>query len=176
MTITLTPDIESRLLDCARDSIAAAASGAQHTCEAGLLASPYSGLFVTLWDNKLLRGCMGEISSLRGDLGAVVSRVAVSSAMRDPRFAPVSAREVNHLRIELSLLGEPEPCEMADLNPQKYGVIVEHGSRRGVLLPGVEGVDSAREQVEIARKKAGIQTGESLRLQRFQITKIAEGV
>lgn len=172
--MTLPSETEHRLLACARNSIAAAASGTESACEAGVPGAPYSGLFVTVWDKKSLRGCMGEIGAMRGDLGEAVSRVAVSSAMRDPRFAPVSSREVNSLRIELSLLGEPESCELADLDPDTYGVIVERGSRRGVLLPGVEGVRSGSEQVEIARRKAGIADGEAVQLRRFRIIKIAE--
>ena len=49
------------------------------------------------------------------------------------------------------------------------------GARRGVLLPGIEGVESAAEQVKIACKKAGISFAEDYTLERFRITKIAEG-
>ena len=49
----------------------------------------------------------------------------------------------------------------ADLDPAVYGVIVEDesGLARGLLLPAIEGVDTARKQVDIAARKAGIPPG-----------------
>lgn len=52
-------------------------------------------------------------------------------------------------------------------------VIVSDGSRRGLLLPDLEGVDTVAQQVDIARRKAGIPSGVPLKLQRFTVTKVA---
>jgi len=43
-----------------------------------------------------------------------------------------------------------------ELDPKKYGIIVQKGWRRGLLLPDIEGVDTVEEQLRIAKLKAGI--------------------
>ncbi len=43
-----------------------------------------------------------------------------------------------------------------ELDPKKYGVIVVKGSRRGLLLPDLEGVDTVEYQLSITKRKAGI--------------------
>ena len=58
---------------------------------------------------------------------------------------------------------------MDQLDPKRYGVIVSKGYRRGLLLPDLEGVDTAEQQVDIARRKAGIRENEDVMLQRFEV-------
>jgi hypothetical protein len=55
------------------------------------------------------------------------------------------------------------------LAPQKYGVIVECGTRRGLLLPDLEGVDTADQQIDICCRKAGISLDEPIKLYRFEV-------
>jgi len=55
------------------------------------------------------------------------------------------------------------------LDPKKYGVIVECCFRRGLLLPDLEGVDTVDEQIEICRAKAGISAEEPINLHRFEV-------
>ena len=57
------------------------------------------------------------------------------------------------------------------LDPTAYGIIVELGRRRGLLLPDLEGVDTAEQQVDIALQKAWIRPGEPYRLYRFRVTR-----
>lgn len=57
------------------------------------------------------------------------------------------------------------------LDPKKYGIIVSKGHRRGVLLPDLEGVDTAEEQLSIALQKAGISSHEQFTLERFEVTR-----
>ena len=54
---------------------------------------------------------------------------------------------------------------------KRYGVIVSKGFRRGLLLPDLDGVDTPEEQVAIARKKAGIGAGETVKLERFEVVR-----
>jgi AMMECR1 domain-containing protein len=69
------------------------------------------------------------------------------------------------------VLSEPEPvADPAQLDPKRYGVIVSAGSRTGLLLPDLEGVDTVEEQLRIARTKAGIDPGEEkVTIQRFVV-------
>jgi len=56
-----------------------------------------------------------------------------------------------------------------ELNPGKYGVIVEAGWKRGLLLPDLEGVNTVDEQIDICKMKAGIEPGEPVKLYRFEV-------
>ena len=65
---------------------------------------------------------------------------------------------------------------MADLDPSTFGVIVEDesGSRRGLLLPDIPGIEDAKQQVEIAVRKAGIDEDEPIKLYRFRVERFRE--
>jgi MEMO1 family protein len=118
-----------------------------------------------------LRGCIGTIEPLKETLGEELIANAVSAATRDPRFPPVAPTELAHLRYSVDVLSEPEPARFEELDPALYGVIVEDeaGLRRGLLLPDIEGIETATQQVEIAMRKAGIAPGSPLKLSRFRV-------
>ena len=70
----------------------------------------------------------------------------------------------------MDVLTEPEPISgPEELDPKRYGVIVESGWRRGLLLPDLEGVDTVDYQIEIACRKAGIHPKEPKQLYRFEV-------
>ena len=70
--------------------------------------------------------------------------------------------------------GEPEEIDtQSELDPIRYGVIVSCGSRRGLLLPDLDGVDTVLVQLAIALAKAGIQSDEPYRLMRFEVQRFA---
>lgn len=123
-----------------------------------------------------LRGCIGTIEPVRDTLAEEIITNAIGAATRDPRFAPVRADELTRLRYSVDVLAAPEPCLLEDLDPQTYGVIVEdeHGTRRGLLLPNLEGIEAAAEQVEIAARKAGIAPGAPVKLFRFRSERHSE--
>ncbi len=83
------------------------------------------------------------------------------------------AAELDQLVYAVDILNTPERIEsVAELDPQRYGVIVEKRGRRGLLLPMLEGVDTPEQQIEIAKSKAGIaQEEEDLRLWRFEVVR-----
>lgn len=61
------------------------------------------------------------------------------------------------MEISVDILEEPEKVsDLSELDPLNYGVIVEKGFRRGLLLPDLEGVDTVEKQVRIALQKAGL--------------------
>ncbi len=95
---------------------------------------------------------------------------AISSATRDPRFPPVAPNELKDLSYSVDVLTKPKPIASKDwLDPKRYGVIVECGLRRGLLLPDLEGVDSVDYQIDICRQKAGIAPDELIKLYRFEV-------
>ena len=123
-----------------------------------------------------LRGCIGTIEPVKDTLGEEIIANAISAATRDPRFTPVRAAELPNLKYSVDVLSEPEPCGLDDLDPKIYGVIVEDesGFRRGLLLPNLEGVDTAEQQVEIASGKAGLPPTANVKLYRFRAERYSE--
>ncbi len=138
------------------------------TRPAGLLAGR-AGAFVSLHRAGALRGCIGTIGPTQPTLADEIAHNAVQAAARDPRFEPLSAAELDDLEISVDILGQPESATLADLDPRVWGVIVAADRRRGLLLPDLEGVDTAEEQIAIARRKAGIGPHEHVTLERFRV-------
>lgn len=129
-----------------------------------------AGVFVSLKIKGCLRGCIGTFAPERRNVAEEVMANAVRSAVRDPRFDPVSPQELGLLEYSIDVLTSPEPvASEADLDPKKYGVIVESGGRRGLLLPDLEGVDTVKYQIEICRAKAGIPANAPVKLSRFEV-------
>ena len=129
-----------------------------------------AGAFVSLHENGELRGCIGTLGPVCDTLAEEIMRNAVEAATRDPRFPPVAPDELDALDIKVDVLHEPEPiASLDDLDPAVYGVIVTSGWRRGLLLPDLEGVDTAQQQLSIAMRKAGIASGEPVSLERFRV-------
>jgi AmmeMemoRadiSam system protein A len=130
------------LLALARSAIAAALAGEPAPAVPDVPgARLHRGAFVTLEEkgDGALRGCIGRIAGDR-PLGDVVQTVAVSAAVDDPRFPPVTPEELPELRIEISALGEPSPLEPRDpgkLVIGRDGLQVRRGRAVGVLLPQV---------------------------------------
>jgi AmmeMemoRadiSam system protein A len=129
-----------------------------------------AGVFVSLHKHGQLRGCIGTFEPTKKNVAEEVIANAISSSTGDPRFPRVTASELDDLEYSVDILTEPEPVtDISQLDPEKYGVIVESGWRRGLLLPALEGVDSVEEQIAICRLKAGISSSEPVELYRFQV-------
>lgn len=163
----------SALVDLAWDTLEALVNN-QHL--PGLRGLPSflpkkAGCFVSIhleFDHEL-RGCIGTIEPACSTLCEEVIQNTISAASRDPRFPPIQKDELPDLVINVDVLHEPEPATMYDLDPQRYGVIVEQGYRRGLLLPDLEGVDTVEQQVTIACQKAGIDPSSDFEIERFEV-------
>jgi AmmeMemoRadiSam system protein A len=129
-----------------------------------------AGVFVSIKKRGQLRGCIGTFEPTKPNVAEEVIANAISSATRDPRFPPIEPSELAHLEYSVDLLTQPEPVEStAELDAKQYGVIVEAGLRRGLLLPELEGVDTVEDQIDICRRKAGIPRDEPIKLYRFEV-------
>lgn len=89
---------------------------------------------------------------------------ALASALRDPRFPPVSPRELPDIRIEISVLSEAVDFPVKDeadllqkLQPGVHGLIIEDGMHRATFLPAVwEQLPDPRDFVAHLKHKAGL--------------------
>ena len=133
------------------------------------MTSQRAGVFVSLHKNGELRGCIGTIFPWSGCVAEEIIALAVEAGTRDPRFLPVTAEELPLLEYNVDVLSAPEGAERGQLDAKRYGVIVTNGSRRGLLLPDLEGVDTPEEQIAISLRKAGIRPGEPYQLERFTV-------
>ena len=128
-----------------------------------------AGTFVSLKKDGVLRGCIGTIEAVRGSLAEEILSNAVSAGEHDPRFSPVTPEELPDLVYSVDVLSKPEPIDSPEqLDPSRYGVIVQNGARRGLLLPDLAGVETTEKQIAIARRKAGIGSDEPVHLWRFE--------
>lgn len=95
------------------------------------------GCFVSIKQNRKLRGCIGNFQSEQ-PLFSEVAEMAVSSATRDPRFYPMSEADLDNFRLEISVLSPLEKIDdIADIEVGKHGIYLEKSFHRGVLLPQV---------------------------------------
>ena len=95
------------------------------------------GAFVTLTVAGDLRGCIGYPLPVK-PLDETIIEMAVAAASQDTRFDPLARREMDRLRIEISVLGLPEPlASPADVEVGRHGIIVSKDFNRGLLLPQV---------------------------------------
>lgn len=129
-----------------------------------------AGVFVSLKKHGALRGCIGTFEPTQPNIALEIIHNAISAATRDPRFPPVEAHELSEMDYSVDILTKPEAVsDTKDLDPKRYGVIVESGWRKGLLLPDLEGVDTVEYQLSIAKQKAGIGEKEPVKICRFMV-------
>lgn len=132
-----------------------------------------AGAFVSLHEFGRLRGCIGTISPVRDSLAEEIIENAISAATEDPRFDEIREGELKNLEYSVDVLGPTEKIDSKDmLDVKRYGVVVTCGRKRGLLLPDLDGVDTVDQQIEIAKRKAGIPDNEdNIQLERFEVVR-----
>lgn len=163
----LTAEEKQILLRLARDAIREALKG-NPLPEIDLATLPprlqaKGAAFVTLTLQGQLRGCIGSLMAHR-PLALDVQQHAVDAAFDDPRFPPLTDLEFRPLRIEISVLSEPQPLIFSSpeellqkLRPGVDGVVLERGWNRGTFLPQVwEELPEPEEFLSHLSRKAGL--------------------
>lgn len=129
-------------------------------------------VFVSLHKNGHLRGCIGSLEPTAPSLAEEVLQIAVKSATCDPRFTSVEQNELPDLTYSIDTISSPEKISNpSELDPKKFGVIVQFGDKKGVLLPDLPGIDTVEKQIGIAMEKAGITPAMPVELYRFTVTR-----
>ncbi len=125
------------LLQLAHDSISSALERRELSLDSPTphLAEP-RGAFTSLYLRSALRGCVGYVLPTCSVYRAV-AETARAAAFDDNRFPPVTAEEVPHLQIELSILSPPQPIRAEEIQIGRHGLLIGESGRRGLLLPQV---------------------------------------
>ena len=172
------------LLPIARAAIARALHVPRTADESAPWLAEHGACFVTLTRDGELRGCIGSLQA-RQPLLADVKGNAVSAALRDPRFAPLGAEELDITAVEVSLLSATQPMivrdeadALAQLRQNVDGLIFEYGRHRSTFLPQVwENLARPQDFLAMLRRKAGLPDdfwAEDVRLSRYSVTKWSE--
>jgi AmmeMemoRadiSam system protein A len=183
-TDTAEPDLGPLLLAHARHAIARALGVEAPPAPADPRLAERGATFVTLKEDGELRGCIGSLNAHR-PLGKDVADNALGAAFRDPRFAPVTAEDWPRLRVEVSLLSEPEFMDFRDegdvlarLRPGIDGVIFFNGCQKATFLPQVwEQLPAPRDFMAALKRKAGLSAdfwGPNVMIATYQVQKWKE--
>ena len=150
--------------------------GPPETPRSSLIKRPAACFVCIKTLGRELRGCIGTVEPEKNTLGEEVIANAIKAATRDPRFRPVSGDELRSLRYTVDVLGSLEPAVFEDLDPSVYGLVVtdQWGSRRGLLLPAIDSIRTATQQISAAAGKAGLKPDEPLKLYRFRTHRFSE--
>ncbi len=140
--------------------------------------------FVTLMQDKKLRGCIGTLEAHRPLLDDLKLN-AQAAAFRDSRFAPLAEYELEQTDIEVSLLSAMQPMRfnneqeaLAQLQPNVDGVVFEFGRYRSTFLPQVwEQLADVKLFMAHLKNKAGLPQefwDEEVKLYRYSVKKWKE--
>lgn len=119
--------------------------------------------FVTLDIKKQLRGCIGSLEAYQPLVLDVVHN-AYAAAFSDPRFPPLTAAELDLIRIHISVLNVPTAMQFTSeadlvqqLQPGVDGLILAEGANRGTFLPSVwESLPEPKQFLDHLKMKAGL--------------------
>jgi len=172
------------LLPIARAAISRALSVPCTADESAPWLSEPGACFVTLTQHGQLRGCIGSLQAHRTLLDDVKHN-AVNAALRDPRFAPLTAAELGITVVEISLLSptqsmnfQNEADALAQLRPGVDGVIFECGAYRSTYLPQVwEQLPQPQQFLASLKNKAGLPGNfwsNEVKLSRYTVEKWSE--
>ena len=129
-----------------------------------------SGVFVSIKKLKELRGCIGTLEPCEPNLAIEIIENSLKAALHDPRFSPVTAKELDSLSYSIDVIRPLEKIStIEELDPHTYGLVVRSDGKQGVLLPDLEGVDSTEEQIQICRAKGKIPEEDPVEMYRFKV-------
>jgi uncharacterized protein len=94
------------------------------------------GVFVTLMQEGVLRGCIGFPFPVR-PLGEACQMAAYGAAFEDSRFPPLDPRELEGIEFEISALTPPAPIRSGQIKVGVHGLMIRQGGCSGILLPQV---------------------------------------
>jgi AmmeMemoRadiSam system protein A len=138
--VNLPADSQRRLMEIARltlERVACARSFEDACTSDPHLEKIGYGAFVSLFNKRSLRGCVG-ICTPSSALREVVIEMTEAAATRDRRVKPVRADEIEQIHIDISVISSLTRSSVPlSLEVGKHGLHVVCARKRGVLLPQV---------------------------------------
>jgi len=135
----LTSEEKVQLLKIARDVVEACCRGGKPPkpeVVSPTLNEP-RGAFVTLHKDGKLRGCIGHIRAQKPLVETIVE-MAEAAAFQDPRFPPVTSKELSQLEYEISVLTPLRRIkDVEEIQVGIHGIYMKRGPASGLLLPQV---------------------------------------
>jgi AmmeMemoRadiSam system protein A len=141
--------------------------------------------FVTLTEYEQLRGCIGHLEAIQPLYQDVIEN-AVNAAFFDFRFLPLDKKELNLIKIEISILTKPQPLDyqtpedlINSLRKNIDGVIIKKGPFEATYLPQVwEQIPDKEEFLNSLCVKAGLPSDiwkkEKLEVKIYQVESFKE--
>ena len=141
--------------------------------------------FITLTEYEQLRGCIGHLEAIEPLYQDVIEN-AVNAAFFDFRFLPLDKKELNLIKIEISILTKPQPLDyqtpedlINSLRKNIDGVIIKKGPFEATYLPQVwEQIPDKEEFLSSLCVKAGLPSDiwkkEKLEVKIYQVESFKE--
>jgi len=126
----------ARLLELARKSIQEEFSEEKPELPEGKKFRQARGVFVTLTREGELRGCIGFPYPIKSITEAVYE-AAKSAAFSDPRFSSLTEGELKDIKIEISILTNPQETRAEEIKVGRDGLMCSYVGYSGLLLPQV---------------------------------------
>ncbi|MEM0140173.1 MAG: AmmeMemoRadiSam system protein A [Ferroplasma sp.] len=145
---SLTEDDGKILIAVAKNTISSKFNGMQLDANIPDKLQTKAGAFVTINQNRELRGCIGYLNPVM-PLVKAVQKAAYNAAFSDPRFNPLSMEELNKIDIEITVLGALERINADDIKKiiiGLHGLYIKKGFNSGTLLPQVAVENSMTQQ------------------------------
>ncbi len=129
-----------------------------------------AGVFVSIKKQGSLRGCIGTITPKYKNLAEEVIQNALLAASQDPRFNPIQQKELPSLTFSVDVLTPLEKIEnLQGHNIKQLGLLVQGEGKQGVLLPDLENIKSAEQQLKVCLKKGGFNSLDTYEIFRFEV-------
>ena len=129
-----------------------------------------AGAFVTIKNQDSLRGCVGTMTPKHTNLAEEVIGNAIFSANEDPRFDPVEKRELPSLTFSVDVLTPLEKInDLEEHNVKQFGLVVRGEGKQGVLLPDLDNIKTANQQLKVCLRKGDLKNKNTYELFRFEV-------
>ncbi|QGX99662.1 AmmeMemoRadiSam system protein B [Roseovarius faecimaris] len=163
----LAPPLRSAMLTAARQALRSyLAKGRMPEVRVASFAAElqtHAAAFVSLQSAGRLRGCIGSLAAHRPLIADVVEN-AIKAASQDPRFAPLTAEELDGVTLKIAVLSPARAMRFSSqddletqLTPGRDGLILTDGRHRGTFLPMVwDSLETPRAFVDGLKLKAGL--------------------
>jgi AMMECR1 domain-containing protein len=126
-------------------------------------------VFVTIERNGKVMGCRGDLTPRTGSLEEEVICAAKAAAAHDPRYGPLKPSDLDGFLVTITVVSRTEKISSIDGLQPSEGLLLECGSRKGIVLPW-EGKDP-NIRLLWAYRKAGVTPGSAAVLYRLIATR-----